>query len=115
MTFWGICLRAELEADPNYWPIARDFASEQSALSATSVPTRVKRTESKQDYSGVALTPWRDYWIDGNGKEPGKVYRFEPNGVALSAVPPSAASRAKPAKKTKKTVGKRTRREKGRK
>jgi len=97
MTFWGICLRAELEAHPAVWRIAKDFESEQSALSAMSVATRVERTVSRQDFRGAELSPWRGYRIGGNGKEPGMVYRFEPGGGAPSAVAPSLARKARPA------------------
>lgn len=103
MTFWGICLRAELEAHPAVWRIAKDFESEQSALSAMSVATRVERTVSRQDFRGAELSPWRGYRIGGNGKEPGMVYRFEPGGGAPSAVAPSLASKAMPVKPAKKT------------
>ncbi|MCG8533038.1 MAG: hypothetical protein MI749_20615 [Desulfovibrionales bacterium] len=52
---WAICLDEELEMNPNYWVIARDYDLESEARAETSLQHREEYRVTQHQYSGEKL------------------------------------------------------------
>jgi hypothetical protein len=56
-SIYAVCLDEELNNNPDYWVIARDYDSESEALAAKTLTTREEYRVTQDRYSGEKLKP----------------------------------------------------------